>query len=149
MINTKDIMPGDHILVKGKPQRIEEIRRFGVGYYPTPACQRLSYSSVHVCEHILVTADWLLGHGFILHQPQPGFDYDFRDVRLTISLYRSDEMSVRIKLRCMGGYTKLSATGLKPTVSCLHQILKIHGEEDLFNSLIKKNTTYESTIQED
>lgn len=146
MIKTSDLMAGDYILVKGSPRKVIEVKRGLVGYYPTKDSQKVSFSYPHVCEPMMITNGWLLEHWFMFHLPQPGFDYYYRDKYLTIWLNPSGTMAVRLKIRSALGGTKLMAEGLQPTASCLHQILKAIGEEEIFTHIMER---YESTIQKD
>ena len=146
MIKTSDLMAGDYILVKGSPRKVIEVKRGLVGYYPTKDSQKISFSYPHVCEPMMITNDWLMEHWFMFHQPQPGFDYHYKDKSLTIWLNPSGTMAVRVKVRSAIGSTKLMAEGLQPTASCLHQILKTIGEEEIFTHIMER---YESTIQKD
>lgn len=144
MIKTSDLMAGDYILVKGSPRKVIEVKRGLVGYYPTKDSQKISFSYPHVCEPMMITNNWLMKHRFM--RPQPGFDYYYRDKYLTIWLNPSGTMAVRLKIRSALGGTKLMAEGLQPTASCLHQILKACGEEEIFTHIMER---YESTIQKD
>lgn len=137
-------MAGDYILVKGSPRKVIEVKRGLVGYYPTKDSQKISFSYPHVCEPMMITHGWLMEHRFM--RPLPGFDYHYKDRSLTIWLNPSGTMAVRLKIRASFGSTKLMAEGLQPTASCLHQILKACGEEDIFTHIMER---YESTIQKD
>lgn len=144
MIKTSDLMAGDYILVKGSPRKVIEVKRGLVGYYPTKDSQKISFSYPYVCEPMMITNNWLMRHRFM--RPQPGFDYHYKDRHLTIWLNPSGTMAVRLKIKSALGGTKLMAEGLQPTASCLHQILKACGEEEIFTHIMER---YESTIQKD
>ncbi len=120
---------------------IQEYIKIAANGYPVDEFKYyLPFFLVMSCEHCIYN-----GHA-CRHPETDDVCIDYKDRFLTIWLNPSGTMAVRVKVMSMCGGTKLMAEGLLPTASCLHQILKACGEEEIFTHIMER---YESTIQKD